>query len=375
MEIMQDNQTDLTNLANITSKAESTIFDVAPIELIEEKYRKTFITGFALRFFQREIGMESIPLWKIALAERILNSADYINQVYHNLERQLFGRYSFTKYISEGDTSFHSNGTNDMTGKAGSVTKAEIDGSNEGFNKSKGSNDSTMTVTSTTKGDTTTADLSTVTNNNDTISDSKNDETTTVDQTVTSHDSTIHDGKTTTTDDGKSNNIMKHSDTPQNGLQDVLNGTYLSDASSGDTTNHDENEVISHETGSVDNSTYTIGTNKIDGKRHDTQHTEGLTKDKRDGSIKTTGTNNSTTTNKSNSQSEQTTTGTNHSSSTGTTETTNTGKTTTEEDNSGRHHDKTETESYSLSSEFILRSMPYTEKIFSLFETLFMQIF
>ena len=68
-EILQMNKQpgeNITDIAVITSIANRTIFDGTMVNVIDEKYRNTFITGFTLHFFNDELGLETLPLWKIA---------------------------------------------------------------------------------------------------------------------------------------------------------------------------------------------------------------------------------------------------------------------------------------------------------------------
>ena len=106
-EILQQNKLpneSLTNVSNVYDIAVRTLFDDAPMSVISDDYRQQFITGFALHFMNDEIGYETLPLWKIALNEKIYNSGSYINKIFANLDKEIFADYHVKNVVDTGST-------------------------------------------------------------------------------------------------------------------------------------------------------------------------------------------------------------------------------------------------------------------------------
>ena len=78
-EIIQRNNKDglpLTIHSNIKTIAETCIYnDLIGLNAISDKYREAFKQGFVMHFFNEEIGLETLPLWKIAFDEKLINNA------------------------------------------------------------------------------------------------------------------------------------------------------------------------------------------------------------------------------------------------------------------------------------------------------------
>ena len=107
-EILQANKTpqqDLTNVNDVYNIASACLFDTMPANVISSEYRQQFITGFALHFFNEEIGYETLPLWKIALNEKIYNRGGYINKIFENLDKEIFADYRVKRTETEGEHS------------------------------------------------------------------------------------------------------------------------------------------------------------------------------------------------------------------------------------------------------------------------------
>lgn len=136
---------DLQNPADVLAIGQSYIFDHAPINVINTEYREKFMTGFLLHFFNEEIGLETIPLWKIALNEKIINNGEYINLVFDNIDKQLFAEYK----VKTLDTANTNNTDTTQTGsgsKTGSVTGSE-NGTNSETHSDNAHKDGTNTHT------------------------------------------------------------------------------------------------------------------------------------------------------------------------------------------------------------------------------------
>ena len=73
-EILQFNKTaqeSLTNVSDVYAIANRSIFAIDGINAISSTYRQQLITGFALHFMNDEIGYETLPLWQIALNDKL----------------------------------------------------------------------------------------------------------------------------------------------------------------------------------------------------------------------------------------------------------------------------------------------------------------
>lgn len=95
-EILQQNQTaqqSLLNPSDVYTISMNCLFDRAPVNVISQQYQEAFVTGFVHHFMNDEIGLETLPLWKIALNEKLINNADYINLIYQQIDKQVFADY------------------------------------------------------------------------------------------------------------------------------------------------------------------------------------------------------------------------------------------------------------------------------------------
>lgn len=129
-EILQANKTpqqDLTNVNDVYDIASACLFDKMPENVISSEYRQQFITGFALHFFNEEIGYETLPLWKIALNEKIYNRGGYINKIFENLDKEIFADYRIKQTETEGEHSDTKKGTGTVSNERNddTVTKSE----------------------------------------------------------------------------------------------------------------------------------------------------------------------------------------------------------------------------------------------------------
>lgn len=117
-EILQMNKRPLESLSNINdieAIALRTLFDGQAINVIDELYKERLITGFTLHFMNDEIGYETLPLWKLALEEKLYNNGSYINRIFENLDKEVFADYRVTNVSSEGSTSGEKRGTGTVT--------------------------------------------------------------------------------------------------------------------------------------------------------------------------------------------------------------------------------------------------------------------
>ena len=106
-EILQEAKTDREDLRSITDVyniALRTLFAHAPLAVISQEYLQQFVTGFTLHFFNDELALETLPLWQIALNEKLYNSASYINAIFDNLDKQVFSEYNVEQKENTSDT-------------------------------------------------------------------------------------------------------------------------------------------------------------------------------------------------------------------------------------------------------------------------------
>lgn len=104
---------DLTNVSDVYAIASRTLFQGVPVSMIGSDYVQPFVTGFTLHFMNEELGYETLPLWKIALNEKIFNNASYINLIFENLDKQIFADYNVKSANKTGsiDTTKETSGT------------------------------------------------------------------------------------------------------------------------------------------------------------------------------------------------------------------------------------------------------------------------
>jgi len=107
-EILQFNKTPqqkLTDVNDVYDLASQYLFDEMPQNVISDDYIEQFITGFTLHFMNDELGLETLPLWKIALNEKIYNSGTYINKIFENLDKEIFAEYNVKSVAENGEMS------------------------------------------------------------------------------------------------------------------------------------------------------------------------------------------------------------------------------------------------------------------------------
>lgn len=119
-EILQEHMTDqqsINNMDDILAVSKNYIFDGAPtsaLNQVNQEFRDPFMLGFVMHFLFDEIGMETIPAWKLVLASEIIDNSEFINSIYEILENQVWSEYEIRKIenattdkgtvIKEGDS-------------------------------------------------------------------------------------------------------------------------------------------------------------------------------------------------------------------------------------------------------------------------------
>ena len=136
-EYLQEHMTEghsINNLDDVLTTSKEVLFDGAPTQAIENvqssEYRDAFILGFTSHFLFDEIGMETMPAWKLALAAKILETNGFIQSTFEKLDNQVWADYSVRKI----DDTIKDTGTVDNEGQntqGGTVTdERDLEGSN-----------------------------------------------------------------------------------------------------------------------------------------------------------------------------------------------------------------------------------------------------
>ena len=154
------------------------IFDF-PYELFDPAYKEVLETKFLRHFYTREIGFETVGLWKLKLRDKFEMKLPYYNQLWSS---------ELEKFNPLYDVDYHIVNTGDRFSNTESNSSGS--GSNSPDNDSNGKLD--------------------------------------------------HEGESTT----------KYSDTPQGGLNGVVDTDWLTNATQNEEESHDTNEQHSHSTGS-----------------------------------------------------------------------------------------------------------------------------
>lgn len=117
----------ISSITDICTIAKRCLFDEAPMNVISADYRDRLITGFSLHFFNEEIGLEVLPLFKMGISDKIYNNAEYINAIFAHLDKQILSDYATKVVNTEGHDTITDEGTVSNTGtsanaKSGSDT-------------------------------------------------------------------------------------------------------------------------------------------------------------------------------------------------------------------------------------------------------------
>ena len=118
---------DLTDPTVLLPVARNTLFG-QELNVIKSQYQDNFVLAFATHFFNEEIGLETWPLWRMALMSKMYSNADFINQTFDELENQVFSEYKIHKLNSDktGD-----NKLNITTGNTVNVSNTHNDTENK----------------------------------------------------------------------------------------------------------------------------------------------------------------------------------------------------------------------------------------------------
>lgn len=394
----------LTNVDDVYTIASQCLFDEIPVNVINSSYSKQFITGFTLHFMNEELGLETLPLWKIALNEKIYNNGSYINKIFENLDKEIFATYSVKNVEATGTISGQKNGTGTISNerKDNTTTTSEDNATH--------SQTVANTLNSEVKGGGTITNAKT---GSDSITRTGTDDmarTGTDTMTQTGSLENAHTGsdategsnsneRTNTGTTGNDHNAIQISyDTPQGSLQNMrtpggdakgkgvsyANGqtyNYMSNAGEVNESNVQTDNTIENSTGTDASTTTYNSTNTetralVDETAHNTTDTRtlNLTDTNNYGSIDTETRNTTDTTNKTDNTQ---TTGSDNKTGTvavnGTVTDTETRNTTDTE--TGSHSDTSEQTDYTLNWEMLYKSIPLLNKVWEIFDDLFMLIY
>lgn len=219
------------------------------VKMINEAYRDYFCTAFPLHYMFDEIGMETVPAWKMALMSKIVDNAAYINTIMEHLDKQAMSSFRIKKVDNSVDRTSLStlnensklDGTNERNDvKSGSNSEyfhevTENDHNENGMSNVADSNSSmTNNKELNMNNEVSTGNRSNVeTNANtetgsrvDTGFESSNNQQTSVSNTTTTDNSTDESNTSnheTTNSDNMTNSMSGTLDTPQGAISNMRN--------------------------------------------------------------------------------------------------------------------------------------------------------
>lgn len=198
---------DYSKIKDVIAKAIPKIFDF-DFPIFDENYRNVLETKILKHYYTREIGLETYGLWKLKLDTKLNEIMPFYNQLYKSALLEFNPLY-------------------------------EVDYSKTGNRDSSGTRDNTE-------------------NNNESYDESTDTNESHDDSTTNSNDGTLTKGTTTT--------ITNYfSDTPQGAISNVIDGTYLTNATYNVSGNTGSDNTSN--SGSVDSESSSKSKNEKDGTR------------------------------------------------------------------------------------------------------------
>lgn len=149
MEILQQNMKpgmSLNNINDVYELASTCLFNNTPVNVINDEYRQNFIIGFTLHFLKDEIGLETLPLWQIALTEKVVNNAAYINNFYWMLHKQIFSDYTVERRHITNDQMANNTGKVNSKRNVSEKGNEQSDREMNTLNNTEGKIDETSTI-------------------------------------------------------------------------------------------------------------------------------------------------------------------------------------------------------------------------------------
>lgn len=107
------------NISQVIANSRAKIFDFS-YPIFDENYRATLETKILKHYYTREIGLETVGLWKHFLDMRMNEIMPYYNKLYES-ELIEFDPFNDVDYTREGNRTDKSNGNDKMTGTVGDV--------------------------------------------------------------------------------------------------------------------------------------------------------------------------------------------------------------------------------------------------------------
>lgn len=196
-----DSSTDYPSIDNVIKKARGKLFDFN-YPIFDEKYREHLESLICLHYYRREIGFETVGLFKMYLERTMRENMPYYNQLYKS---QLL---DFNPFY-------------------------DVDLTRDHVNKHNGEDSSKSNTLSNAKG--TTSDL--LTNVDKTVDNST--------EGTSSRDESESTAKNSANSSSTSENKQKYSDTPQGSIADLEKGKYLTNATITDAVVNDNSSATS----------------------------------------------------------------------------------------------------------------------------------
>lgn len=186
----------------ILEKCVSAVFNF-DFPIFDESYRKPLEKKILKHFYTREIGFESVGLWKLKLDTKLNEVMPYFNQLYKS-ELLAFNPLFDVDYQTTHTLNRNENTKKDNTGKT--ITDRNV----------RTTSDTNVDTSSTTTGN---------------INTETNSETNDVNNTNHDHNETVN-GTTTTTSESRGTNTSTemYSETPQGSIENLESGRYLTNA-------------------------------------------------------------------------------------------------------------------------------------------------
>ena len=235
--------TEYTGVEEVIKKALPVVFDFS-FPIFDESYRSVLETKILKHFYTREIGLETVGLWKLKLNTKLNEIMPYFNQLYSS---QL---YAFNPFYDV-----------DLT------RKHRIDGSGTRDTDTSSSTDTEHRVNVDESGSTTTDNTSTSTG------------------TGTSEDTEVKTGTNNQTDAF----VERYSDTPQGAITDLRADKYLTNATIRDDNKNQTTNDNTTNNGNTSNEVTTRDDNEVEDSRN--TETSGNNSSTTNGNISATLTN------------------------------------------------------------------------------------
>ena len=216
--------TDYTGVEEVIKKALPVVFDFS-FPIFDENYRSVLETKILKHFYTREIGLETVGLWKLKLNTKLNEIMPYFNQLYSS---QL---YTFNPFYDV-----------DLT------RKHRIDGSGKRDTDTTSNTETQHRITVDETGNTVTDNTGTSTGEG------------------TSENTEVRTGTNNQTDDF----VEKYSDTPQGGITDLRADKYLTNA----TIRNDDKKQTTNDNVKNDGKTSSNVSTKDDTEVEDSRNTE-----------------------------------------------------------------------------------------------------